>query len=79
MHVDGFRFDLAAIFNRGNNGTVFSRSPLAERITADPVLAHTKLIAEPWDAVVVDQGAPLVPRGAGRNRMTIFVMTSDGF
>ena len=45
-----FRFDLAAIFNRGRNGEVFSPSPLLERITADPVLAQTKLIAEPWDA-----------------------------
>jgi glycogen operon protein len=50
MHVDGFRFDLAAILNRGNNHEVFSPSPLVERITRDPILAQTKLIAEPWDA-----------------------------
>ena len=63
MHVDGFRFDLAAIFNRGNNGTVFSRSPLVERITADPVLAYTKLIAEPWDAAGLYQGGTFSAQG----------------
>ena len=50
MHVDGFRFDLAAILNRGSNDEVLSPSPLVQRITADPILAHSKLIAEPWDA-----------------------------
>jgi isoamylase len=50
MHVDGFRFDLAAIFSRGRDGTVLEQPPLVERITADPILARTKLIAEPWDA-----------------------------
>jgi glycogen operon protein len=50
MHVDGFRFDLAAVLNRGRDGAVYDPSALVERITADPILAHTKLIAEPWDA-----------------------------
>jgi glycogen operon protein len=63
MHVDGFRFDLAAILNRGRNGAVFSRSPLVERITADPVLAHTKLIAEPWDAAGLYQGGAFNGQG----------------
>jgi glycogen operon protein len=63
MHVDGFRFDLAAIFNRGRNGAVFSCSPLLERLTADPVLAHTKLIAEPWDAAGLHQGGTFSAQG----------------
>ncbi|MEW6219527.1 MAG: alpha-amylase family glycosyl hydrolase, partial [Thermodesulfobacteriota bacterium] len=50
MHVDGFRFDLASIFYRGAQGQVLPASPLAEEIAADPLLAHTKIIAEPWDA-----------------------------
>jgi glycogen operon protein len=50
MHVDGFRFDLAAVLSRGQDGTVLAQPPVLERIGADPVLAHTKLIAEPWDA-----------------------------
>ncbi len=50
MHVDGFRFDLASALSRGQDGAAMERPPLIERIAADPVLAQTKLIAEPWDA-----------------------------
>ncbi|MFI5184627.1 MAG: glycogen debranching protein GlgX [Vicinamibacteria bacterium] len=50
MHVDGFRFDLASILGRGRDGSVLPNPPLLEVIAADPVLAHTKLIAEAWDA-----------------------------
>ena len=50
MHVDGFRFDLASILGRGRDGSVLPNPPLLERISADPVLSHTKLIAEAWDA-----------------------------
>ncbi|GIX47350.1 MAG: hypothetical protein KatS3mg131_1561 [Candidatus Tectimicrobiota bacterium] len=50
MHVDGFRLDLAAILCRGPAGEVLDAPPLLARLAADPVLADTKLIAEPWDA-----------------------------
>jgi glycogen operon protein len=50
MRVDGFRFDLASILGRGRDGSVLPNPPLLETIAADPVLAHTKLIAEAWDA-----------------------------
>ncbi len=50
MRVDGFRFDLASILGRGQDGSVLPNPPLLETIAADPVLAHTKLIAEAWDA-----------------------------
>ncbi|MFH0990042.1 MAG: glycogen debranching protein GlgX [bacterium] len=50
MHVDGFRFDLASILTRGIDGKILAAPPLLEQITNDPVLAHCKLIAEPWDA-----------------------------
>lgn len=50
MHVDGFRFDLASIMGRGQDGEVLANPPLIERIAADPILANTKLIAEAWDA-----------------------------
>ena len=47
-HVDGFRFDLATTLGRQTNG--FSdRAPFFAAIRQDPVLAHVKLIAEPWD------------------------------
>lgn len=51
MHVDGFRFDLASIFNRGTHGEVLSKAPIIEVLSHDPILAKTLLIAEPWDAV----------------------------
>ncbi len=50
MHVDGFRFDLASILGRGQDGSVLSNPPLLERIAGDPILGKTKLIAEAWDA-----------------------------
>lgn len=50
MHVDGFRFDLASILGRGQDGAVMASPPLLERLAADPILANTKLIAEAWDA-----------------------------
>jgi len=50
MHVDGFRFDLASILGRGQDGSVLLNPPLLEHLALDPVLAQTKLIAEAWDA-----------------------------
>ncbi len=50
MHVDGFRFDLASILGRDQNGEVLSNPPMVEQIAEDPLLANTKIIAEAWDA-----------------------------
>jgi isoamylase len=51
MHVDGFRFDLASIFTRAEDGSIdTSDSPLITAIRTDPVLGEVHLIAEPWDA-----------------------------
>ena len=50
MHVDGFRFDLASILGRDQQGRVLESPPLLEQIAGDPLLASTKLIAEAWDA-----------------------------
>ena len=50
MHVDGFRFDLASILGRAQDGSVLSNPPLLERIACDPILADCKIIAEAWDA-----------------------------
>ena len=50
MHVDGFRFDLAAILARDETGRVLENPPALWDIESDPVLAGTKLIAEAWDA-----------------------------
>jgi glycogen operon protein len=50
MHIDGFRFDLASIMGRDENGNILANPPLIERIEADPILRNTKIIAEAWDA-----------------------------
>lgn len=50
MHVDGFRFDLASILGRGQDGSVLLNPPLLESLAHDPILGETKLIAEAWDA-----------------------------
>ena len=42
MHVDGFRFDLAAILSRDSNGIPIHESPIIADINSDPVLAGTK-------------------------------------
>ena len=51
MHVDGFRFDLASILTRAPNGSPipYDMPSLTAIISQDPVLAKTKIIAEPWD------------------------------
>ena len=50
MHVDGFRFDLGSVLGRDQNGKLMENPPVLERIAEDPVLRHTKIIAEAWDA-----------------------------
>ncbi|NDJ21797.1 glycogen debranching protein GlgX [Nostoc sp. B(2019)] len=49
-HIDGFRFDLAAILGRDPWGSPLSNPPLLESLAFDPILANCKLIAEAWDA-----------------------------
>ena len=48
--VDGFRFDLASILGRGQNGEPMTNPPILETLAFDSVLSRTKLIAEAWDA-----------------------------
>lgn len=48
--VDGFRFDLASILGRNEDGTPMKNPPLLERLAMDPLLGNVKLIAEAWDA-----------------------------
>ncbi|MCM2681023.1 glycogen debranching protein GlgX [Echinimonas agarilytica] len=50
MHVDGFRFDLASVLARDENGQPMASPPILWSIDTDPVLAKTKIIAEAWDA-----------------------------
>ncbi len=48
--VDGFRFDLATILGRNEDGSPMSKPPLLQSLAFDPILARVKLIAEAWDA-----------------------------
>ena len=50
FHVDGFRFDLASILSRDENGVPMMNPPLLESIAYDALLGKTLLIAEAWDA-----------------------------
>jgi glycogen operon protein len=50
MHVDGFRFDLGSILGRDQKGRLMENAPMLEKIAEEPVLRHTKIIAEAWDA-----------------------------
>ena len=55
MHVDGFRFDLATALARGPGG-FDARAAFLDTLRQDPVLAGTKLIAEPWDIATWSTG-----------------------
>ncbi len=50
MHIDGFRFDLAAILGRDENGNWVPNYSVLSEISHDPILSNTKIIAEGWDA-----------------------------
>jgi len=50
MHVDGFRFDMASVLTRGQDGAARADAWLPAALADSPALAHTWLIAEPWDA-----------------------------
>ena len=48
--IDGFRFDLASILGRNEDGSPMNNPPLLRTLAYDPVLSNVKLIAEAWDA-----------------------------
>ncbi|MCI8402954.1 MAG: glycogen debranching protein GlgX [Lachnospiraceae bacterium] len=48
--VNGFRFDLASILGRNEDGSPMSKPPLLQSLAFDPILGDVKLIAEAWDA-----------------------------
>ncbi|MDR0272896.1 MAG: glycogen debranching enzyme, partial [Clostridiales bacterium] len=48
--VDGFRFDLASILGRDEEGRPMNKPPLLQSLAFDPILGGVKLIAEAWDA-----------------------------
>lgn len=48
--IDGFRFDLASILGRNEDGSPMEEPPLLQALAFDPLLGDVKLIAEAWDA-----------------------------
>lgn len=48
--VDGFRFDLASILGRNEDGSPMNNPPLLRTLADDSILSNAKLIAEAWDA-----------------------------
>jgi isoamylase len=81
-HVDGFRFDLAAILGINCDLTVSADAPVLKEISADPVLRNVKLIAEPWSIGVYLMGQFKAPwsEWCGRYRDTVraFVRGESG-
>ena len=84
MHVDGFRFDLAAILSRDVNGEPLPNPPVLWDIESDPVLAGTKLIAEAWDAAGLYQVGSFIGdewkewNGRFRDDVRSFLRGEDG-
>ncbi len=84
MHVDGFRFDLASVLSRDEDGNPMENPPVLWEIESDPVLAKTKIIAEAWDAAglyqvgsfIGDRWAEL--NGRFRDDVRRFVKGDDG-
>jgi isoamylase len=85
MHVDGFRFDLAAILGRNDLGEVLPNPPVLWDIESDPALAGTKLIAEAWDAGGLYQVGSFLGdswkewNGRFRDDVRSFVRGDEGF
>ena len=48
--INGFRFDLASILGRNEDGSPMMEPPLLQSLAFDPILGDVKLIAEAWDA-----------------------------
>ena len=48
--VNGFRFDLATILGRNEDGSPMNKPPLLQSLAFDPILGRVRLIAEAWDA-----------------------------
>lgn len=56
-HIDGFRFDLASILGRNEDGSPMEYPPLLQRLAKDPLLAGCRLIAEAWDTGLYQVGS----------------------
>ncbi len=85
MHVDGFRFDLASIFTRRDDGSIDLGQPaVIADITGDEDFAGIRLIAEPWDLRSYELGRSFPGHmwaqwnGAFRDEIRGFVKGNNG-
>jgi glycogen operon protein len=85
MHVDGFRFDLASIFTRRDDGSIDLEEPaVIADITGDEEFAGIRLIAEPWDLNSYELGRSFPGRmwgqwnGKFRDDIRAFVKGDNG-
>lgn len=84
--VDGFRFDLATILGRNEDGSPMSKPPLLQSLAFDPILGNVKLIAEAWDAGGLYQVGSFPSwnrwsewNGKYRDDLRAFLKGDDGF
>ncbi|MGA8757647.1 MAG: glycogen debranching protein GlgX [Stellaceae bacterium] len=84
MHVDGFRFDLASILSRDEDGSPLKNPPVLWDIDSDPALAGVKQIAEAWDAAGLYQVGSFIGdnwkewNGRFRDDVRRFVKSDNG-
>ena len=84
MHVDGFRFDLASVMSRDEEGQPLKNPPILWEIESDPVLAEAKIIAEAWDAAGLYQVGTFIGHrwaewnGQFRDEVRRFVKGDEG-
>ena len=85
MQIDGFRFDLASIFTRRNDGSIDLDDPaIISDISSDPELAGVRLIAEAWDIGTYQLGRSfpgttwLQWNGKFRDEVRSFVKSDNG-
>ena len=78
-HVDGFRFDLASILGRNEDGSPMNQPPLLKNLAGDPILRNVKLIAEA--AANRLSGSPDLYTGQyqGYDSSINFITCHDGF
>jgi len=83
MHIDGFRFDLASVLSRDEEGHPLENPPILWEIESEPVLAGTKIIAEAWDAAGLYQVGKFIGdkwsewNGAYRDDVRRFIKGDD--
>lgn len=74
--VDGFRFDLASILGRHEDGSPLNNPPLLELLAYDPVLRNVKLTQKPGMPGGLYQVGSSLPAADGLNGMAVTVTAS---